>query len=203
MLRRLLLLAPCVSPAIAIECDKCAVKECFETCFYLQKVRSTEAKYKCCSASADGVAQCFMDDKACDGSAAGVDQCFNDGEGCDGSAAGVDQCFMDGGSCASCCGACTITTDIDNYEKTDSCVCYEASTAPSGTFYGTGENDCVFIRADALNRGIYVRNQCLDSGRHGLRGGSAQCSPRRGEEVDTRDGLRARGRDSDLISPTS
>ena len=200
MLRCLPLLALCVFPAIAIECDKCTGKDCSEICYLRQKVRSTEAKYKCSSASATTTTTTTNED---DGSAAGVDQCFNDGEGCDGSAAGVDQCFMDGGSCASCCGACTITTDIDNYEKTDSCVCYEASTAPSGTFYGTGKNDCVFIRADALNRGIYVRNQCLDSGRRGLRGGSAQCSPRRGEEVDTRDGLRARGRDSDLISPTS
>ena len=132
MPRRPLLLALCVSPAIAIKCDKCTVKECFRTCFYLQKVRSTEAKYKCCSTTTN-------ED--------------------DGSAAGVDQCFTNGGNCASCCGACTITTDLDNRAK-DSCVCYEASTAPSGGFYGTEKHDCVFIEADDVS-GIQVRNQCL------------------------------------------
>ena len=58
MLRHLLFLpnflALCVSPAIAIKCDKCTSRECFRTCFYLQKVRSIEAEHKCCSASADG-----------------------------------------------------------------------------------------------------------------------------------------------------
>ena len=78
----------------------------------------------------------------------------------DGSAAGVDQCFMDGGGCASCCGACTITTDLDNSVTTGSCVCYEASTAPSGMFYGTSNNDCVFIDDDAES--IFVRNQRLE-----------------------------------------
>ena len=160
MLRRLLLLALCVFPAIAIECDKCTGKDCSEICYLRQKVRSTEAKYKCSSASATTTTTTTNED---DGSAAGVDQCFNDGEGCDGSAAGVDQCFMDGGSCASCCGACTITTDLDNQAK-DSCVCYEASSAPSGrnqVFYGTNNNDCVFIEADHA-RYIWVRNQCLE-----------------------------------------
>ena len=133
MLRHRLLLALCVSPAIAIECDKCTGRECFKTCFYLQKVRSTEAKYKCCSTTTN-------ED--------------------DGSAAGVDQCFTNGGNCASCCGACTITTDLDNRAK-DSCVCYEASTAPSGMFYGTSNNDCVFIEADDV-KNIVVRNQCLE-----------------------------------------
>ena len=168
MLRHRLLLALCVSPAIAIECDKCTGRECFKTCFYLQKVRSTEAKYKCCSTTTN-------ED--------------------DGSAAGVDQCFTNGGNCASCCGACTITTDLDNRETTETCVCYEASTAPSDYFYGTDENDCVFIEADDVTF-IYVRNQCLEGARR-------KCPPRRGEEVDARDALRARGRDSDLISPTS
>ena len=142
MLRHLLFLpnflALCVSPAIAIKCDKCSDRECFKTCFYLEKVRSTEAKYKCCSAS---------------DSADGVDR--------DGSAAGVDQCFLDGGDCASCCGACTITTDLDNSATTSSCVCYEASTAPSGEFRGTNNNDCVFIEADDAYY-ILVRNQCLE-----------------------------------------
>ena len=88
----------------------------------------------------------------------------------DGSAAGVDQCFKDGGGCASCCGACTITTDLDNRATTETCVCYEASTAPTSTFTGTSNNDCVFIKADRVERGIYVRNQCLE----GASGGSAR-----------------------------
>ena len=84
----------------------------------------------------------------------------------DGSAAGVDQCFMDGGGCASCCGACTITTALDNSGRTDSCVCYEDSTAEPGPTYftpfvGTEMNDCVFIEADDVGY-IYVRNQCLE-----------------------------------------
>ena len=41
-----------------------------------------------------------------------------------------------------------------------------------------------------------MRNQCLEKAR-------GKCSPRRGEEVDTRDALRACVRDLDLISPTS
>ena len=77
----------------------------------------------------------------------------------------------------------------------DSCVCYEDSTKPSGQFYGTNNNDCVFIIAEGVSS-INVRNQCLEEARE-------KCSPRRGEEVDTRDALRACGRDSDLISPTS
>ena len=40
----------------------------------------------------------------------------------DGSTAGVGECFIASGDCASCCGACTETTDLDNREKTDSCV---------------------------------------------------------------------------------
>ena len=79
----------------------------------------------------------------------------------DGSAAGVDQCFMDGGGCASCCGACTITTDLNNRATTETCVCYEASTAPSGDFRGTNNNDCVFIEADGV-RQVYVQSQCLE-----------------------------------------
>ena len=43
----------------------------------------------------------------------------------DGSTAGVGECFIASGDCASCCGACTETTDLDNREKTDSCVCYK------------------------------------------------------------------------------
>ena len=113
----------------------------------------------------------------------------------DGSAPGVDKCFLGGGDCASCCGGCVKTTDLDNVAKTGSCVCYEASTAPSGHFYGTNYNDCVFIEADSVS-GVFVRKQCLEGARR-------KCSPRRGEEVDARDVLRACGRDSDLISPTS
>ena len=90
----------------------------------------------------------------------------------DGSAAGIDQCFIVGGDCASCCGACTITTDLSNQGK-DSCVCYEASTAPSDSFYGTNNNDCVFIEADDV-RLIYVRNQCLEGAEEVL------APPRRG-----------------------
>ena len=91
----------------------------------------------------------------------------------DGSAPGVDQCFIGGGDCASCCGACTITTDLDNRAK-DSCVCYEASTAPSDFFYGTEKNDCVFIEADKVRSGIYVQNQCLEGA------GEVLAPPRRG-----------------------
>ena len=112
----------------------------------------------------------------------------------DGSAAGVDQCFMDGGGCASCCGACTITTDLDNTATTETCVCYEASTAPTSSFKGTEKNDCVFVSADYVSR-IYVRTSVWKA--------RTKCSPCRREEVDTRDALRACGRDSDLISPTS
>ena len=116
----------------------------------------------------------------------------------DGSAPGVDQCFIGGGDCASCCGACTITTELDNIGK-GSCVCYQASTTPdtsyNNQFLGTYQNDCVFIAADNV-RFIQVRNQCLEEARR-------KCSLRRGEEVDARDASRARGRDSELISPTS
>ena len=115
-------------------------------------------------------------------------------KGDDGSVAGVDQCFANGGNCASCCGACDETTDLDNRGK-GSCVCYEASAAPLGRFYGTINNDCVFIEAYLVTY-IIVRNQCLEGARR-------KCSPRREEEVDTQDASRACGRDSDLISPTS
>ena len=179
MLRRLLLLALCVFRAIAIECDKCTGKDCSEICYLRQKVRSTEAKYKCSSASATTTTTTTNED---DGSAAGVDQCFNDGEGCDGSAAGVDQCFMDGGSCASCCGACTITTDLDNQAK-DSCVCYKASTAPSDVFRGTDNNDCVFIEAVVV-KNIFVINQCLEVS--GRRGRSARPTAERKSMLGTR-----------------
>ena len=47
MLRRLLLLALCVSPAIAIECDKCTGKDCFEICYLRQKILTAEARAKC------------------------------------------------------------------------------------------------------------------------------------------------------------
>ena len=97
----------------------------------------------------------------------------------DGSAAGVDQCFMDGGGCASCCGACTITTDLDNSATTSSCVCYEASTAPSDRFYGTDNNDCVFIEADDVQN-IHVRNQCLKGAEEVL------APPRRGSRYSER-----------------
>ena len=113
----------------------------------------------------------------------------------DGSVAGVDQCFKDGGNCASCCGACTITTDIDNSASSETCVCYESTNyLDYGTkFLGSDGNDCVSFVANFVQY-VYVRNQCLE-------GAWRKCSPRRGEEVDTRGGLRACGRDSDLISP--
>ena len=84
----------------------------------------------------------------------------------DGSTAGVGECFIASGDCASCCGGCVKTTDLDNKAKElegvlDSCVCYEADTAPPDTFYGTEKNDCVFIEADSAEY-IYVRNQCLE-----------------------------------------
>ena len=47
MLRPLLLLVLCVSPAIAIECDKCTIMECYSSCYYRQKVRTAEAQAKC------------------------------------------------------------------------------------------------------------------------------------------------------------
>ena len=80
----------------------------------------------------------------------------------DGRVAGVDQCFMDGGDCASCCGACVKTTDTNNDATTETCVCYEADTAPVVPFYGTENNDCVFIKAKGV-RNVNVRNQCLES----------------------------------------
>ena len=116
-----------------------------------------------------------------DGSAAGVEQCFNDGEGCDGSVAGVDQCFIHGGDCASCCGACTVTTDLDNRASTETCVCYEASTAPTSSFKGTEKNDCVFIAANDV-RGVYVQNQCLE----GAEEGSARPAAERKSILGTR-----------------
>ena len=97
----------------------------------------------------------------------------------DGRFARVNQCFMDGGDCASCCGACVKTTDLDNRATTDSCVCYEASTAPSGKFWGTENNDCVFIEADDVEN-IYVRNQCLEDAEEVL------APPRRGSRCSGR-----------------
>ena len=97
----------------------------------------------------------------------------------DGGVAGVDQCFMDGGDCASCCGACVKTTDLDNRATIGSCVCYEASTAPSGVFQGTEENDCVFIEADGVTS-VYVRNQCLEGTKEVL------ALPRRGSRCSGR-----------------
>ena len=47
MFRPLLLLALCVSPAIAIECDKCTNKECFGFCYLRQKTLTAEAQAKC------------------------------------------------------------------------------------------------------------------------------------------------------------
>ena len=164
--RPLLLLALCASPAIAIKCDKCSDRECFETCFYLQKILTTEAKYKCssCSSATTTTATTTTTTKA----------------GPDGSAADVDRCFMDSGDCASCCGACTITTDLDNRETTETCVCYEASTAPSGPFHGTEKNDCVFVTADYVNQGVYVQNQCLEAADEVL------APPRRGSGYSSR-----------------
>ena len=165
MLRRLLSLALCVFPAIAIDCEKCTGRDCFETCFYLQKILTTEAKYKCssCSSATTTTATTTTTTKA----------------GPDGSAADVDRCFMDSGDCASCCGACTITTDLDNRETTETCVCYEASTAPSGPFYGTDNDDCVFIDADDVEK-IFVRNQCLEGAEAVL------APPRRGSRYSGR-----------------
>ena len=54
-----------------------------------------------------------------------------------------------------------MTTDLDNRETTEACVCYEASTAPFEPFYGTEKNDCVFIEADGVEY-VNVRNQCLE-----------------------------------------
>ena len=96
----------------------------------------------------------------------------------DGSTAGVGECFIASGDCASCCGACTETTDLDNQAK-DSCVCYEASTAPSEPFYGTEKNDCVFIEADDV-RYILVRNQCPEGADEVL------APPRRGSRCSGR-----------------
>ena len=79
----------------------------------------------------------------------------------DGSAAGVDQCFKDGGGCASCCGACTITTILDNSATTGSCICY-VYIVSFGQFRGTNNNDCVFIEADGAFTKVYVRNQRLE-----------------------------------------
>ena len=101
----------------------------------------------------------------------------------DGSAAGVDQCFMDGGGCASCCGACTITTALDNSGRTDSCVSYEDSTAEptsSTPFVGTEMNDCVFIEADDVGY-IAVRNQCLEGAEE-----EVLAPPRRGSRCSGR-----------------
>ena len=98
----------------------------------------------------------------------------------DGRFARVNKCFMDGGDCASCCGACVKTTDLDNRATTDSCVCYEASTAPSGPFHGTDNNDCVFIEADYIDRGIHVQNQCLEGAEEVL------APPRRGSRYSER-----------------
>ena len=99
----------------------------------------------------------------------------------DGSVAGVDQCFRDGGDCASCCGACIITTDLDNSATTETCVCYETSTAPSDRFYGTDNNDCVFIKAENVQY-VSVRNQCLE----GASGGSARPAAERKSILGTR-----------------
>ena len=188
MLRHLLLLALCVFPAIAIECDKCTGRDCFEICYLRQKILTVKAKYKCADeAEADLEAETRRADEAvaalaaCSASAATTTTTTtststtitNEDDGRvtnedDGRVAGVDQCFMDGGNCASCCGACVKTTDLDNSATTETCVCFEASSAPSSTFVGTEKNDCVFIAADGV-QGIYVRKQCL-----GRRGGSAR-----------------------------
>ena len=99
----------------------------------------------------------------------------------DGSAKYVAECFLGvRGSCAACCGACTETTDLDNKAK-DSCVCYEDYTKLVIPFHGSNYNDCVFIEADSVD-GVAVRNQCLEPCAR------TKCSPRRGEEVDTRPG---------------
>ena len=123
----------------------CDSRDCYKQCFEVQKKYNTHV-YK----------RCFEKQKALTADAEA--KCLSPNAD-DGSAAGVDQCFTNGGNCASCCGACTVTTDLDNRAK-DSCVCYEASTAPSGGFYGTEKHDCVFIEADDVS-GIQVRNQCL------------------------------------------
>ena len=209
MLRRLLSLALCVFPAIAIDCDKCTGRDCFEICYLRQKILTTEARYKCgdegsespghpnpslpnqgLQAKYDALKVEYdalkTDCTTGDGVDTPVDECFTDALlkliGCDGSAAGVDQCFMDGGGCASCCGACTITTDLDNQAK-DSCVCYKASTAPSDVFRGTDNNDCVFIEAVVV-KNIFVINQCLEVS--GRRGRSARPTAERKSMLGTR-----------------
>ena len=87
---------------------------------------------------------------------------------------------MEGGNCASCCGACDKTTDLDNSATTGSCVCYEASTDPSGMFYGTNNNDCVFIEADDVEY-ILVRKQCLEGAEE-----EVLAPPRRGSRYSGR-----------------
>ena len=177
MLRHLLLLALCVFPAFAIECDKCTGKECFAACFFRQKGRTAEAQAKCQRAEHETLSAALAaaekraktaEERAKTAEAsletaeASLAECETHRPNADdGSAAGVDQCFMDGGGCASCCGACTVTNDLDNSATTGSCVCYEASTAPSGKFRGTNNNDCVFIEAEFVEQ-IYVGNRCME-----------------------------------------
>ena len=68
----------------------------------------------------------------------------------DGGTAGVGDCFLDldyeektQKSCDSCCGACTQTTDLDNYDS-EGCICTVLGDGAS-YFEGSAYNDCIFI----------------------------------------------------------
>ena len=184
-----------VFPAMAVQEGTCEVclppcedRACYKRRFEKQKALTAEANNKCGDGGGDDLQAKYDALKAdYDDVVAALAVCratttttttattttTNED---DGRVAGVDQCFRDGGDCASCCGACVKTTDLDNRAK-DSCVCYEASTAPSGVFQGTEENDCVFIEADYARK-IYVQNQCLEGARR-----KVLVQPRRGSQL--------------------
>ena len=166
-----------VFPAIAVQEGTCEVclppcedRACYKRRFEKQKALTAEANNKCgdvrddLQAKYDALKADYDDVVAalavCRATTTTTTMTTISNED-DGSVAGVDQCFKDGGDCASCCGACIITTDLDNSATTETCVCFEASSAPSSTFVGTEKNDCVFIAANDV-RGIQVRNQCLE-----------------------------------------
>ena len=184
-----------VFPAIAVQEGTCEVclppcedGACYKRRFEKQKALTAEANNKCGDGGGDDLQAKYDALKAdyddvvaalavCRATTTTTTMTTTSNED-DGRVAGVDQCFMDGGGCASCCGACTITTDLNNRGK-DSCVCYKADTAPSDYFYGTDENDCVFIEADDV-RYILVRNQCPEGADEVL------APPRRGSRCSGR-----------------
>ena len=188
-----------VFPAIAVQEGTCEVclppcedRACYKRRFEKQKALTAEANNKCGDGGGDDLQAKYDALKAdyddvvaalavCRATTTTTTMTTISNED-DGSVAGVDQCFKDGGDCASCCGACIITTDLDNSATTETCVCYQASTKPSGKFTGTSNNDCVFIKAYGVNRGIYVRNQCLE----GASGGSARPAAKRKSMLGTR-----------------